>query len=183
MAILNIEMLGSDVLRRKAEPVETFDEELKRLIADMFETMYEAEGVGLAAPQIGISRRLIVVDVNDEEQPPFALINPHIVEESVAREKGEEGCLSIPGISGPVERAARVVVEGLDAEGNTVRISGGELLARCLQHEIDHLNGVLFIDHLGPLQRAMVLKKYRRLEAEEGRGPKKPAKSSAKKRG
>jgi len=176
MALLNIEMLGSEVLRQKAVEVETFDDELKRLVEDMFETMYDAEGVGLAAPQIGVSRRVIVIDVHDEAHPPFALINPRLVEESAAREKGEEGCLSIPGISGPVDRAARVTVEGLDAEGNPVRVSGGELLARALQHEIDHLNGVLFIDHLSPLQRAMVLKKYRRLEGEEGRGTKKPAK-------
>jgi peptide deformylase len=168
MAVMKIEYLGSPVLRKPANEVVEIDESLRILIADMFETMYEAEGIGLAAPQVGVSKRVLVVDVHDEAAPPFALINPRIVEEGPKREKGEEGCLSIPGVSAPVSRPARVVVEGLDAEGHPVRIEAEGLLSRCLQHEVDHLNGVLFVDHLSPLQRDMVLKRYRRqVEAAE----------------
>lgn len=162
MPLLNIEMLGSEVLRTPAEEVAEVDDELRRLIGDMFETMYKAEGVGLAAPQVGISRRVIVVDVHDDEVKPFALVNPRLVESSRETEKGEEGCLSIPGLSAAVERAAHVVVEGLDRDGNPLRVEGGGLLARCLQHEIDHLDGVLFIDRVGPLKRKMLLQKWKK---------------------
>lgn len=162
MALRTIELWGSEALRRKAEPVEQVDDELRTLIDDMFETMYQAEGVGLAAPQIGISRRVIVVDVHDEGTRPFALINPRLVEASPETEKGEEGCLSIPGLSAMVERAARVVVEGLDRNGEPVRIEGAELLGRCLQHEIDHLDGVLFVDRVSPLQRNMLARKWKK---------------------
>ncbi|MET0398261.1 MAG: peptide deformylase [Longimicrobiaceae bacterium] len=162
MPLLNIEMLGSEVLRTPAVEVAEVDDELRRLIGDMFETMYRAEGVGLAAPQVGISRRVIVVDVHDDEVEPFALVNPRLVESSRETEKGEEGCLSIPGLSAAVERAAHVVVEGLDRDGNPLRVEGGGLLARCLQHEIDHLDGVLFIDRVGPLKRKMLLQKWKK---------------------
>jgi peptide deformylase len=167
MSLLNIELLGSEVLRRRAEEVSAPDAELARLIQDMFETMYDAHGIGLAAPQVGISRRVIVVDVNEEGSTPFAMLNPRVVESGPRSEKGEEGCLSIPGIAAPVERPATVVVEGLDAEGNPVRMEADGMLARCLQHEIDHLDGVLFIDRIGPLKRNMLLKKYRKLQAEQ----------------
>jgi peptide deformylase len=162
MPLLKIEMLGAEVLRTPAKEVEEIDEELLRLIDDMFETMYEAEGVGLAAPQVGISRRVIVVDVHDEEVQPFALINPRVVESSPETEKGEEGCLSIPGLSALVERPAHVVVEGLDREGNTVRVGGGGLLGRCLQHEVDHLDGILFLDRVSPLKRKMLIQKWKK---------------------
>lgn len=165
MAILKIVTLGSEVLRRPAAEIVERDEELARLVDDMFETMYEAHGIGLAAPQVGVSRRLIVVHVNEEGEEPFALINPRVVEEGSAREKGEEGCLSIPGVSAYVERPATVVVEGETPEGEAVRIEADGMLARCLQHEIDHLDGVLFIDRLSPLKRNMLLKKYRKQEA------------------
>jgi peptide deformylase len=161
MAVLKIEQLGAEVLRREAEEIAEIGEELRLLIADMFETMYDAEGIGLAAPQIGISQRLIVVDVNEDGVAPFALVNPRIVESSRETERQEEGCLSIPGLGAPVERPARVVVEGRDADGRSVRIEGEGLLGRCLQHEIDHLDGVLFIDRLSPLKRNMLLKKWR----------------------
>lgn len=162
MAILKIEMLGSEVLRTRAAEVEEVDDDLRRLIDDMFLTMYRAEGVGLAGPQVGVSRRVIVVDVHDEEVRPFALINPRIVESSAAREKGEEGCLSIPGLSAAVERPAHVVVEGLDRDGNPMRVAGDGLLGRCLQHEIDHLDGILFIDRVGPLKRKMLMQKWKK---------------------
>ncbi len=162
MSVLNIEMLGADVLRRRAVEVEEVDDELRRLIDDMFETMYEAEGVGLAGPQVGVSRRVIVVDVHDDEVEPFALLNPRVVEASPETEKNEEGCLSIPGLAAAVERPSRVVVEGLDREGNPMRVEGTGLLGRCLQHEIDHLDGVLFIDRVSPLKRKMLLAKWKK---------------------
>jgi peptide deformylase len=160
--ILKIELLGSEVLRRRADEVEGPDPELDKLVADMFETMYDARGIGLAAPQIGVSRRLIVVDVNEPDVKPFALYNPRIVESSAQTDKAEEGCLSIPGVGGVVERPSTVVVEGLDRAGNPVRIEAEAMLARCLQHEIDHLDGVLFFDRMSPLKRNMVLRKYRK---------------------
>ncbi len=167
MKDLDIELLGAPVLRQKAAEIETVDDELKALIDDMFQTMYSAEGIGLAGNQVGVARRVLVVDVKDENTPPFALINPRIVEQGSVREKEEEGCLSIPGVSALVERPVTVTVEGLDREGEPVRIEADALLARCLQHEIDHLDGVLFIDHLSALKRSMLLKKYRSLAAEE----------------
>ena len=162
MAILKIEMLGSEVLRRRADEVAGPDPELDRLIESMFETMYDAQGIGLAAPQVGISRRVIVVDVNEPEQVPFAMLNPVVVESSEERDRGEEGCLSIPGITGVVDRPLRVVVEGVDRAGKPLRIEADGMLARCLQHEIDHLDGVLFVDRLSPLKRRMVLAKWRK---------------------
>ncbi|HEX2187600.1 MAG TPA: peptide deformylase [Longimicrobiaceae bacterium] len=162
MSVRPIELLGAEVLRTPAEQVAEVDDELRLLIDDMFETMYAAEGIGLAAPQVGISRRVIVVDVHDEEVEPFALVNPRVVDASIETEKGEEGCLSIPGLAALVERPAHVTVEGLDRDGNPVRIEGGGLLARCLQHEIDHLEGVLFIDRVSPLKRKMLLQKWRK---------------------
>jgi peptide deformylase len=166
MSVLKIEMLGAELLRRPAKEVVEIDEEIRLLVDDMFHTMYDAEGVGLAGPQVGVSRRVIVVDVREEGQQPFALINPRVVESSAEREKAEEGCLSIPGVSAAVERPVRVVVEGLDADGHPVRFESEGLLARCLQHEVDHLDGVLFIDRLSPLKRRMVLQKYKRLASE-----------------
>lgn len=165
MPLLKIELLGSDVLRRHADPVPAPGPGFDTLIADMFETMYDAKGIGLAAPQVGISQRLVVVDVNDEggrALGPMALFNPRVVEAGPQTDKAEEGCLSIPGVSGVVERPWRVVVEAEDREGKPVRIEAEDMLARCLQHEIDHLDGVLFIDRLSPLKRNMLLKKYRK---------------------
>jgi peptide deformylase len=180
MAVREIELLGAEVLRKPAVDVEAVDDELRGLIHDMFETMYDAEGIGLAGPQIGVSRRVIVVDVREEEQKPFALINPHILDTSKDRDRAEEGCLSIPGVAGVVERAQKVVVEGLDENGETIRIEADGLLARCLQHEIDHLEGVLFVDRLSPLKRNMVLKKYRSLRAEapDGKPRREPSRRS-----
>ena len=163
MALLNIEVLGAEVLRRPAEPVAGPSPELDRLVRDMFETMYDAHGIGLAAPQVGLSQRVIVVDVGEETRQPLALLNPVITRSGEERDRHEEGCLSIPGITGAVERPTTVVVEGLDPRGNPVHLEADGMLARCLQHEIDHLNGVLFIDYLSPIKRTILLKKYRRL--------------------
>lgn len=177
MAVREIEMLGADVLRTPAVEVDAVDDDLRRLVRDMFETMYHAEGIGLAGPQIGVPQRIIVVDVHEEESRPFALINPKIRDASRDTERAEEGCLSIPGVAGVVERAQTVVVEGLDENGEAVTIEASGILARCLQHEIDHLNGVLFVDRLSPLKRTMVLKKYRSLRADEtdAKSSRKPA--------
>jgi len=165
MSLLKIELLGSDILRRRADEIAGPDEELDRLIADMFETMYENKGIGLAGPQVGVPRRVIVVDVNDEageKLGPFALLNPRIVESGGELDKHEEGCLSIPNVTGVVERPWHVVVEGLNPAGEPVTVEADGMLARCLQHEIDHLDGVLFIDRLSPLKRNMLLRKYRK---------------------
>ncbi|HWS16223.1 MAG TPA: peptide deformylase [Candidatus Methylomirabilis sp.] len=136
-------------LARKAAPVTVVDDRVRDLIRDMFETMYGAEGVGLAAPQVGVGRRVIVIDVSpvDETIAPLAVVNPEIVERtgSVA---GVEGCLSVPGIQGEVCRAETVVVRGQDEQGKAVRIRADGILSRALQHEIDHLDGVLFIDRI-----------------------------------
>ena len=165
MPLLKIELLGAEVLRQKAAEVPAPGPELDRLVADMFETMYEAHGIGLAAPQVGLSQRLIVVDVKEDGREPLALLDPRVAEFGPETEKYEEGCLSIPGVAAAVERPVTAVVEALDAQGNAVRIQADGMLARCLQHEIDHLDGVLFIDRLSPIKRNMLLKKYRKQAA------------------
>ena len=145
----NILVYPDPFLARKAAPVANVDDRVQTLIRDMFETMYSAEGVGLAAPQVGVGKRVIVLDVSpvDESVPPMAIVNPEIVgrQGSVA---GEEGCLSVPGVQGEVLRAETVVVRGLDGEGKPLRFQAGGILSRALQHEIDHLDGVLFIDRI-----------------------------------
>jgi peptide deformylase len=136
-------------LARKAPRVAAVDDRVRTLIRDMFETMYAAEGIGLAAPQVGVGKRVIVLDVSpvDPEARPMALVNPEILE-SCGTVLGEEGCLSIPGVQGEVPRAETVVVRGLDEQGNPVQFQSGGILARALQHEIDHLDGILFIDRI-----------------------------------
>lgn len=153
MSLLDIRVLGDPILRRQTEPVAGIDDGVRALIADMFETMYAAEGIGLAAPQVGRSERVTVVDV---EGARYALVNPAIVERG-GSERGEEGCLSIPEIYGDVDRASHVVVAALDENGEEVRVEATGLLARCLQHEIDHLDGKLFIDYLSYLKRRSAL--------------------------
>jgi peptide deformylase len=157
VSILDIRVLGDPVLRKPTKPVTEVSDELRRLIADMFETMYAAEGIGLAAPQVGISERVAVVDVEGQK---FALINPEIVSRNGASQKAEEGCLSIPDIYGDVERPPEVTIRALDENGNQYEASGNDLLGRCFQHEIDHLDGKLFIDYLSPLKRKAALAKW-----------------------
>ena len=163
MSILDIRVLGDPVLRKPTKPVTKVTDELRKLIADMFETMYAAEGIGLAAPQVGRSERLAVVDVEGQK---FALINPEIVSRNGAGEKAEEGCLSIPDIYGDVERPPEVTIRALDENGNPYEASGNELLGRCFQHEIDHLDGKLFIDYLSPLKRKAALAKWEKAKEE-----------------
>jgi len=153
-------------LARKSLPVAKVDDEIRQLIDDMFETMYASDGVGLAAPQIGEIRRIIVIDVeqkNDDKgapitRSPIAIVNP-VITAKEGKIVWEEGCLSVPDYVDEVERAAKVVCEGLDRAGNPLRIEGEGLLAVCLQHEIDHLDGVLFVDRLSRLKQSMVKKK------------------------
>lgn len=164
--ILEIEMLGAAVLRQQAEPVDEITDEIRALVRDMFDTMYHAEGVGLAAPQVGVSYRITVLDVptedEDESRTVLALINPVILQASKATEKGVEGCLSIPGIEESVTRPVRVSVSALSPEGEEIRIDAEGLLARALQHEVDHLDGVLFLDRLSTLKRDLALRKWRK---------------------
>ncbi len=157
------------MLRREADEVTSFDDDLRALVRDMFETMYHAEGIGLAAPQIGLSQRIIVVDLRREERPEerLAIINPRVVWESTAKEKEPEGCLSIPGLEEVVERPAAVRVEGLDPTGEPLSIEADELFGRALQHEIDHVDGILFLDRVTPLKRRMLLKKWKKLREDE----------------
>jgi|SRR5690625_4781402 peptide deformylase len=142
MAVLKIVKLGDPVLRQPTEPVTKITKKISRLIQNMIETMYAADGVGLAAPQVGVSKKIVVIDVGDG---PIVLINPKIVSGS-GEDIDVEGCLSIPGKQAYVKRMAEVVVEALDGEGKPIKIEGRGYLARALQHEIDHLNGILFID-------------------------------------
>lgn len=159
MAILPIHILGSDVLREEAAPVTEFDDELRTLLASMYETMDAALGVGLAANQVGVARRVAVIDAEGQR---FAMINPAIVERGATRSAAEEGCLSIPDIYGEVTRPDAVTLEAQDAEGKTFRLELTGLPARAVQHEIDHLNGILFIDYLSPLKRQLMLRRWKR---------------------
>ena len=170
MAIREIKLLGDPVLREPAQEVVGLGEDVKVLVKDMLETMYHAEGIGLAAPQVGVSSRVIVVDLRGAEEDPVglvALVNPRVVESSRKKDRAPEGCLSIPGMEEVVERPSSVTVEGLDPEGEPVFLEVSGLLARALQHEIDHLDGVLFIDRVSPLKRRMLLRKWQKSREEE----------------
>jgi peptide deformylase len=161
VSLLEIHVLGAPILRQDTQPVAAVTDEIRRLADDMFETMYAAKGIGLAAPQVGRRERLFVVDVDDA---PLVLINPELVSKD-GTAKGEEGCLSIPEIYGDVERAARVTMRALDIDGNAFEVEGTELLGRCLQHEMDHLQGRLFIDYLSILKRRSAIAKWERERA------------------
>ena len=156
MSLLDIHVLGSPILRQETKPVEHMTDELRRLTDDMFETMYAAKGIGLAAPQIGRTERLAVIDIEDH---PIVIVNPEIILTEGAA-KGEEGCLSIPEIFGDVERATRITVRAIDRDGKPFELEATDLLARCLQHEIDHLHGKLFLDYLSFLKRRSALSKW-----------------------
>jgi len=162
MAIRPIIALPDKRLRLVSEPVARVDDDVRKLVADMFETMYEAPGVGLAAIQVGVPKRVVTIDATrgEEEKQPIALINPEIAWSSEEKIAHEEGCLSIPEYLDEVERPERVKVRFLDLEGRAHELEADGLLARVVQHEIDHINGVLFIDHLSKLKRDRVIKKY-----------------------
>jgi len=168
MAVREIVLMGDPVLREEALEVTNFNRDLRSLVRDLYESMYHAEGVGLAAPQIGISKRVIVIDLRKDDEPDvrLALINPRVVWHSDETDKSAEGCLSIPGLEEVVERASDVHVEGVDPDGRAVRVEAQDLLARVLQHEIDHLDGILFVDRVSGLKRRMLMKKWKKLRAE-----------------
>src|SRR3954454_15599291 len=162
MALRDIIVLPDKRLREKSDPVKTVDAGVRALVDDMFETMYEAPGVGLAAIQIGVPRRIVTVDTAKKEEPknPQVFINPEIIWSSEAKNTYEEGCLSIPEYYEEVERPSEVKVRFIDLHGKTQEVVASGLLATVLQHEIDHLNGVLFIDHISKLKRDRVIKKF-----------------------
>lgn len=162
MTIKPLIILPDPMLREISAPLEAINDETRRLAEDMLDTMYDAPGIGLAAIQIGVPRRMLVLDVSKDgdEKTPLVFINPVIVASSDARSVYEEGCLSIPDYYAEVERPATISVRFLDREGKEQTIDADGLLATCLQHEIDHLDGVLFIDHISKLKRDMVIRKF-----------------------
>jgi len=146
-------------LRIRAERVTVVDDDVKRLVEDMFETMYSAPGIGLAATQVDVHKRIIVIDVSEARDQPYCFINPEIISAD-GRESFEEGCLSVPGLYEFVERAERVKVRALDKNGEPFELEADGLLAQCIQHEMDHLEGKLFVDYLSPLKRERLKKRY-----------------------
>jgi peptide deformylase len=162
MTIKPLIILPDPLLRQVSAPIERVDAELEQFIDDMLETMYDAPGIGLAAIQVGVPRRLLVIDLTkeDEERKPLVFINPEILTSSDERSVYEEGCLSIPDYYAEVERPASISVKSIGRDGKEQLTEADGLLATCLQHEIDHLNGVLFIDHISRLKREMVIKKF-----------------------
>lgn len=163
MAVREILIIGHPMLSKKAEPVERIDDDIVRLARDMVETIHEAPGIGLAAPQVNVGKRLIVVDlsVGTNKDELIVLANPEIISQE-GEVVCEEGCLSVPEIREQVSRPYRVIVKGLNLDGRTVEIEGEDLLARALCHEIDHLDGILFVEKLSPLKRALLRKKLRK---------------------
>ena len=161
MSIQQIRYLGDPVLRTPCEPVTTFDKELRTLVKDLTETMLDAPGAGLAAPQIGVSLRVFTYDVDDTVGH---LVNPVLVTKSDEEQEGDEGCLSLPGLSFPLKRSANVVAAGFNMYGDPVTIEGSALLARCIQHETDHLDGVIFVDLLDPETKKAAMKAIREAE-------------------
>jgi peptide deformylase len=162
-----LHLLGSPVLRQRAEPVALVDAEVRRLVEDLFDTMYASKGVGLAANQVGLARRVAVVDVGADSPEPLVLINPVIAQRGDTTDVSEEGCLSIPEIFGDVERPVSIVLEALDRDGTPYRLEVTGYQARAIQHEIDHLDGVLFLDHLSAVKRGLLLAKWKRLRKGE----------------
>lgn len=171
MAILNIITYPHSMLSRTCEPVTVFDEKLKKLVQDMAETMYGADGVGLAAPQVGVPKRIIVVDaaetLEQRGKKYLFLVNPELID-AHGQVEFEEGCLSIPNVSLLLTRSSRVVVRGQTPDGEPIDVSATGLLAIVLQHEIDHLDGILIWDHLSPVQRKLYIRQYLKQRKEKG---------------
>ncbi|WP_439236490.1 peptide deformylase [Lonepinella koalarum] len=169
MSLLNILIYPNEQLRTIAEPVTEFNDELQTFIDNMFETMYEHEGIGLAATQVNVHQRVITIDIDGDKTNQIVLINPEILQSS--GEAGiEEGCLSIPGFRGLVPRKEKVTVKALNRQGEEFTFETDGLLAICIQHEIDHLNGVLFVDYLSPLKRNRIKEKLVKLQKQIARG-------------
>lgn len=170
MAILDILHFPDPRLRNKAKPVAQVDDSIRRLVDDMLETMYQAPGIGLAATQVNVAKRVVVIDLTEEKNEPLCLINPEILEKD-GIEQMEEGCLSVPGIYEQVSRASHIRIRALDREGNPFEMEADDLLAVCIQHELDHLEGKLFVDYLSSLKRQRIRKKLEK----ESRQPAPPA--------
>ncbi len=166
MAILEVLRFPDSRLRNRAEPVELFDESLAQLVDDMFDTMYEAPGIGLAAIQVNVAKRVVVIDITEDRSNPLCLINPEILGQE-GEEESEEGCLSVPGFYDLVKRAAKVKVKALDREGSPFELEADGLLAICIQHEIDHLEGRLFVDYISALKRSRIRKKLEKEARQE----------------
>ncbi|ACL71294.1 peptide deformylase [Thioalkalivibrio sulfidiphilus] len=162
MAKLEILHFPDPRLRKRAVPVDKVDDEIRRLVDDMFETMYDAPGIGLAATQVNVQRQVIVIDVSENNDQPLVFINPEILDR-VGEEEMQEGCLSVPGYFETVRRADRVRVRALDRNGEPFELETDGLLAVCIQHEMDHLDGKLFVDYLSPLKRNRIQKKLEKL--------------------
>jgi peptide deformylase len=166
LSILTIIEFPDERLRKKAAVVKTVDDKIKRLVDDMLETMYQSHGVGLAATQIDVHQRVIVIDVSEEKDDPLFLINPEIFEKDGIKES-EEGCLSVPGFFEKVTRAEHIRVKALNREGQSFEFEARDLLAVCIQHEMDHLNGKLFVDYISPLKRQRIKKKLEKIHKME----------------
>lgn len=162
MALLPILHFPDPRLQKVAAPIERVDDEVRRIAADMAETMYAAPGIGLAATQVDVHRRLIVIDISETHDQLITLINPRILGQSAEIQACEEGCLSVPGIFDEVERPERVEVEALGLDGKSFRLKAEGLLAVCVQHEMDHLEGIVFVDHLSRLKRNRIVSKLRK---------------------
>ena len=169
MALLPILRYPDPRLHKVAQPVQSFDARLQQTIDDMLETMYEASGIGLAATQVDVHERLIVMDVSETRDQPQVLINPELVWQSEDRVKGEEGCLSVPGIYDGVERARAIRVRALDAQGQSREIEAEGLLAVCIQHEMDHLLGKVFVEYLSPLKQGRIKTKMLKAQRDHQR--------------
>jgi len=168
VTILTVLEFPDKRLRTKAKQVTVFDDATKTLVDDMLETMYDAKGVGLAATQIDVHQRIIVMDVSEEKDDPMCLINPEIIKQSGV-EESEEGCLSVPGFFENVKRAEKITIKAQDAEGQLTELEADEFLAICIQHEMDHLNGKLFVDYLSPLKRQRIKAKLDKIHKQEGK--------------
>ena len=166
VSILSVLEFPDPRLRTVAKAVTKVDAKVKGLIDDMFETMYEEHGVGLAATQVDIHQRIIVIDTSEDKKNPLCLINPELIEKS-GEEESDEGCLSVPGIFEPVKRAEQIKVKALDQQGQSFELEADGLLAICIQHEMDHLLGKLFVDYLSPLKRQRIKKKMLKLHKRE----------------
>ncbi|MBQ9579160.1 MAG: peptide deformylase [Ottowia sp.] len=169
MALLPILRFPDARLQRIARPVQAVDARIRQLAADMLETMYEAKGIGLAATQVNVHEQVIVIDTSEERNAPQVLINPELLWVSDERIKGDEGCLSVPGVTDSVERATAVRVRALDLDGKAREIEADGLLAVCIQHEMDHLKGRLFVDYLSALKRGRIRTRLLKAEREERR--------------
>ncbi|MEN8712628.1 MAG: peptide deformylase [Arenicellales bacterium] len=169
MAILDILHYPDKRLRTVAKPVEKVDASIKKLVDDMFETMYVAPGIGLAATQVNVHKQVIVIDISEEKNQPLCLINPQIIAEE-GTETCDEGCLSVPDIYETVKRSEKVTVKALDQNGDEYTLQADELLAVCIQHEMDHLKGKLFVDYLSPLKQQRIKKRLLKHQREERRG-------------